>query len=149
MDQKMCSQDFTVMSGNVLGVRQGSICFIKEQDKGRGGYCGSGPCKHGVKETLAPSTHLILCQACYQWAKQQGKKGQKPCPKAPTSSCPASPTTAASQEFRGALVKCCLLKQNPLSEYLNILPQQFHNTPESENVVYVVSPPASSKLFIM
>lgn len=32
----MCSQDFTVMSGNVLGVRQGSICFIKEQDKGRG-----------------------------------------------------------------------------------------------------------------
>lgn len=152
MDQKMCSQDFTVMPGNVLGVKQGGrvIPFATLKNRIRGeGFCDSVPCKRGVEETLAPSTHLIPCQACYQWAKAAGQERAEALSKAPTSFCPASLTTAASQEFRGALVKCCLLKQNPLSEYLYTLPQQFHNTPQWENVVYVVSPPASSKLFIV
>lgn len=63
----MCSQDFTVMSGNVLGVKQGGrvIAFVTLKNRMRQeGYCGSGPRKRGVEETLAPSTHLIPCQAC-------------------------------------------------------------------------------------
>lgn len=69
---------------------------------------------------MALSTRLIQSQACYQWAKAEGEEMVEALSKALTGSCPASPTIAASREFREALVKRHLLKQNPLSEYLEV-----------------------------
>lgn len=71
----MYFQDFTVISGNVLGVKQGGrvIAFVTLKNRIRGeGCCGSGPWKCGVGKTLAPFTLLIPCQACYQWVKAAG-----------------------------------------------------------------------------
>lgn len=82
MDQKMCFPDFTVKSGNVLGVNQGGrvIAFVTLKIRIRGkGYSGSGPCKYSVGETLAPSNSPYSMPSLLPMGKSSRvRKGRSP-----------------------------------------------------------------------
>lgn len=82
----MCFQDFTIISGNVLGVKQGGsvIAFLRLKNRIRGeAHSGS---VHANAVWVKPWLHLLTLSharpvTCRQ--KQQGKKGQKPSPRLP------------------------------------------------------------------